>query len=92
MPKLPFESLYRHGFVRVAAGVPTVTVADPQTNAQRTLALARAASLDDAALVVFPELGLSAYTSEDLFRQDALLEETDRALELIVSESAALCR
>ena len=90
MSKLPFESLYRHGFVRVAAGVPTVTVADPQTNAQRTLALARSASQDDAALVVFPELGLSAYTSEDLFRQDALLEETDRALQLIVSESAAL--
>lgn len=86
----PFASLYRHGFVRVAAAVPTVAVADPETNAERTLALARRASQASAALVIFPELGLSAYTSEDLFRQSALLDATTRALARIVSESAGL--
>ena len=86
----PFESLYAHGFVRVAAGVPLVKVADPHRNAQRTVELARAASQADAALVVFPELGLSAYTSEDLFRQDALLEQTVKALEHVVCKSAEL--
>ncbi|MGO9752181.1 MAG: NAD(+) synthase [Solirubrobacteraceae bacterium] len=86
----PFASLYRHGFVRVAAAVPTVAVADPQTNAARTLALAGRASQASAALVIFPELGLSAYTSEDLFRQGALLDATMRALQRIVSESETL--
>ena len=59
----PYGSLYRHGFVRVAAGVPRVAVADPDTNSRRTLELAAAAAQAGAALVVFPELGLSAYTS-----------------------------
>jgi NAD+ synthase (glutamine-hydrolysing) len=88
--RAPFESLYRHGFVRVAAAVPRVAVADPETNARRTLELAADAAQSDAAVVVFPELGLSAYTSDDLFRQDALLERTADALERLVAESAAL--
>ncbi len=86
----PFASPYHHGFVRVASAIPLVAVADPHTNAERTLELARAASRDSAALVVFPELGLSAYTSEDLFRQAALLDATMHALERIVSASVTL--
>ena len=80
--RLPFDSIYRHGYVRVAAAVPRVRIGDPAFNAERTIALARQAHEQDVALVVFPELGLAAYTSEDLFRQDALLEATlagDRA-------------
>jgi NAD+ synthase (glutamine-hydrolysing) len=46
--------LYGHGFVRVAAAVPRVRVAEPAFNAERTLALARQASDADAALVLFP--------------------------------------
>jgi NAD+ synthase (glutamine-hydrolysing) len=86
----PFESLYRHGFVRIAAAVPRVAVADPLTNAERTLVLARTAAEADAAVVVFPELGLSSYTNEDLFKQDALLDHTAAALDHVVSASAAL--
>ena len=79
--ELPFESIYRHGYVRVAAAVPRVRIGDPAFNAERTIALVRQAHDQDAALVVFPELGLSAYTSEDLFRQDALLDATLDAIE-----------
>ena len=75
-PDLPFESIYRHGYVRVAAAVPRVRIGDPAFNAERTVALAQRAHEQDAALVVFPELGLTAYTSDDLFHQDALLEAT----------------
>jgi len=78
---LPFDSLYRHGYVRVAAAVPRVRIGDPAFNAQRSIALVRQAHEQDAALVVFPELGIPAYTSEDLFRQDALLEATLNAIE-----------
>ena len=86
----PFDSIYRHGYVRVATAVPRVSIADPAQNARRTIALARQASERSAALVVFPELGIAAYTSEDLFRQDALIEATTDAIELVREASEPL--
>ena len=68
-----FFNLYRHNFVRVAVAVPEVEVADPAFNAGETIALLRQAAAGNALLVVFPELGLSAYSCEDLFHQQALL-------------------
>ncbi|WP_068268744.1 NAD(+) synthase [Aldersonia kunmingensis] len=84
---LPFDSLYRHGFARVAVAVPRVRVADPTYNAERTIALARRAADEGAILVVFPELGISSYTADDLFHQDALQDGVDEALARIVEES-----
>jgi len=89
-PELPFDSIYRHGYVRVAAAVPRVRIGDPAFNAQRAVALAQQAHERDAALIVFPELGLSAYTSEDLFHQDALLEATLAAIETVRQASEQL--
>ena len=86
----PFDSIYRHGYVRVAAAVPRVKIADPAENANHTIELASQASQKDTALVVFPELGLAAYTSEDLFRQDALIESTHDAIESVRKASEAL--
>jgi NAD+ synthase (glutamine-hydrolysing) len=58
--------MYTHGFVRVAAAVPHVKVGDPHFNAERTIAMARRASDAGAALVIFPELGISSYAIDDL--------------------------
>ena len=76
-----------HGFVRVAVGVPRVRVADPDFNAAQTIALHAQASDEGASLVVFPELGLAAYTCDDLFHQRALLTACEAALLRIVAES-----
>jgi NAD+ synthase (glutamine-hydrolysing) len=86
-PELPFTSLYRHGFVRVAVAVPRVHIVDPADNGQRTLALARQAADRHAVLVVFPELGLSSYSAEDLFHQDAVQDAVDTALDDVVTAS-----
>jgi NAD+ synthase (glutamine-hydrolysing) len=86
----PFHSLYSHGFVRLAAAVPRVGLADPDLNAKHTLALARRASEEHAALVVFPELGLSGYSIEDLLHQQALSDAVLEALSQIVQESSVL--
>ena len=86
----PFGSLYGHGFVRVAASAPRVRPAQPAFNAERTLEHARRASDAHAGLVIFPELGLSAYTNEDLFHQRALGEAVTEALALVVSESEGI--
>jgi NAD+ synthase (glutamine-hydrolysing) len=87
---MSFFSLYHHGFVRVAVGVPFVRVADPAYNAERTLGLARRASDNGAAVALFPELGISAYSNEDLFHQDALLDATVAAIGRVVEASADL--
>ncbi len=85
-----FFNLYTHGFARVAVGVPRCRVADPAFNAQQTLALAQQAAQNGAVLIAFPELGLSAYTCDDLFHQRALLQACERALGTIVAASETL--
>src|SRR5690242_3246388 len=79
-----FDSLYSHGFARVAAAVPEVRIADPAFNAERTIELARRAADAGAALIVFPELCLSAYSNEDLFREQALQQAVVQAIEEIL--------
>src|SRR3954467_5152698 len=85
-----FGSIYTHGFIRAAVCIPTLRVADPRFNAERTIALARKASAEKSAVALFPELGISAYSNEDLFHQDALLEASRAALLDIVKASADL--
>src|SRR5579859_4061263 len=87
---MPFSSLYSHGFVRVAAAVPHTRPAEPEFNAERTLGLARRADDDGAGLVVFPELGLSAYAIDDLLHQQALTDGVLSALERLLAESREL--
>jgi len=85
-----FASLYSHGFVRVVATVPHMQIGEPRLNAERTLALARQASEDHAALVIFPELGLSGYSIDDLLHQTALLDGVEEAIGRIAGESVDL--
>ena len=75
-----FGSIYSHGFVRAAVCIPSLRVADPEYNVEQTLKLASRASTANVALALFPELGISAYSNEDLFHQDALLNATRDAL------------
>jgi NAD+ synthase (glutamine-hydrolysing) len=85
-----FDSPLRHGFVRVAAAVPHVRLGDPEFNAERTIELARRAAEQDALLVVFPELGMAGYSSEDLFHQHALLDATNAGLQRLLAATAEL--
>jgi NAD+ synthase (glutamine-hydrolysing) len=88
--RTPFDSIYRHGFVRIAVCVPSVRLGNPIQNATCSVSLARRADQAHAAIAVFPELGLSGYSNEDLFHQDALLEATQAALGEVVHASCAL--
>jgi len=85
-----FHSIYSHGFIRAAVCIPTLRVADPSFNAKRTLNLAAQASEEGVAVALFPELGISAYSNEDLFQQDALLEGCKTALSTLVKASVSL--
>src|SRR5919108_6108736 len=86
----PFYSIYSHGFIRATVCIPFVRVADPEFNVERTLGLARRASELHAAVALFPELGISAYSNEDLFHQDVLLDATEAAIAKLIRESTGL--
>ncbi|KLU27921.1 NAD synthetase [Caballeronia mineralivorans PML1(12)] len=85
-----FFNLYSHDFARVAVGVPRCRVADPAFNAAETIELAKQAAANGAVLVAFPELGLPAYTCDDLFHQRALLDACEEALASVVAASKSL--
>lgn len=87
---MDFYSAYAHGFARVAAVTLPVAIADPATNAARTIEQARACHDEGVAVAVFPELGLTGYAVDDLFLQDTLLEAVHAALGEIVAASADL--
>lgn len=88
--KNDFLNLYSHGFARVAVATPRCRIADPAFNAAQTIALAIQARDQGAVLVAFPELGLSAYTCDDLFHQAALLDACEAALADVVKASTGL--
>lgn len=85
-----FFNLYRHGFARVAVATPLVRVGDPRANLEGTLALMQEAAREKALLAVFPELGLTAYTCEDLFHQQALLAAAEDALAQLLARTREL--
>ena len=85
-----FDNLYSHDFARLAVGVPLCRVADPAYNAQQTAALLAQAAARGAALVAFPELGLSSYSCDDLFHQRALLDASEQALGVVLEASVGL--
>ena len=87
MADLSFFSPYRHGFVRVATATPKVKLADPAANAQSALALVREADAAGAAVIVFPELGLTGYAIDDLLQQDALLDAVETAITTLAEAS-----
>jgi NAD+ synthase (glutamine-hydrolysing) len=76
--------------VRVAVCIPFVRVADPGFNLEHTIGLARRASEMHAAVALFPEMGISAYSNDDLFHQDALLDAVEDALARLVRTSEDL--
>ncbi len=88
--QLPFYSPYAHGFIRASVCVPWLRVADPTYNLQRTVHLAQQASTLQAAVALFPELGISAYSNDDLFHQDTLLDASETAIRRLRDESRRL--
>ena len=85
-----FFSPYSHEFVRLGACVPHVAVANPRQNVDNVLDLLASGDKARIALMVFPELGISAYAIDDLLFQDAVLDEVERQLDRLISASRDL--
>ena len=80
----------RFGFVKVAAAVPAVKVADCKFNAQQTEKQIVIADGKGIQIIVFPELNLTGYSCGDLFAQSLLLEQAELALMQIVNNTRQL--
>lgn len=89
-PAQNFYSIYSHHFIRVSACIPALKVADPQFNTGRIVELADRASKLKASVALFPELGISSYSADDLFHQQALLDAVDAGIAWIVEASREL--
>jgi NAD+ synthase (glutamine-hydrolysing) len=87
---MPFESLYAHGFARVAACTADVYVADPLRNASSVIEVSQRLSESGVAVAVFPELALSGYALDDLFGQDPVLDAVHEAVDALVRASTNL--
>ncbi len=79
-----------YGFVKVAAAVPTLKVADCSYNAQHIEKLILQAEEAGVQIVAFPELCITSYTCGDLFAQQLLLEDAERALLYLLNQTRQL--
>ena len=69
-----------NGFVRVAAAIPELRVADCIYNVARMTELVRKGEDEKVQVICFPELSLTGYTCADLFQQQQLLDDAQKAL------------
>ncbi len=79
-----------YGFVKVAAAVPLVQVADCFYKIEKIEGLMRQASEKGVQIIAFPELSVTGYTCLDLFAQQTLLDGAEEALLQLVSNTADL--
>lgn len=79
-----------HGFVKVASAIPSVRVADCQYNVEQIESLIVQAEGHGAEIICLPELSLTAYTCQDLFQQQLLLDEAEMALIQLINFTRSL--
>lgn len=76
-----------YGFVKVAAAIPSVKVADCQFNALHIIEQITEAEKQQVEVIIFPELAITGYTCADLFAQELLLKESLKALQQILDST-----
>ena len=74
----------KYGFVNVAAAVPTVKVADVDYNVQQVESLIAQAEGRGVEVIVFPELCITGYTCQDLFKEQLLLDRAEQGVIMLL--------
>ena len=70
----------KYGFIKVAAAVPAVKVADVDYNVQQIESLIAQAEGQGVEIIVFPELCLTGYSCQDLFKEQLLIDKAEEGL------------
>ena len=82
--------MMEYGFIRVGAIVNKLVLASPIDNAKEIVKMIKKAYSKGISIVTTPELSLTGYTCGDLFLQDELLNETEKALNIIIESTKDL--
>lgn len=80
----------RYGFVRVAAAIPSLRIADCEYNATQIIHQCQLAAEKGASVICFPEMSITGYTCQDLFQQSTLLDAAWQQLLRIAESTASL--
>lgn len=70
----------KYGYIRVSGISPKLKLANVMFNKEEIIKQIKIKEKEDVSIVLFPELSLTGYTCNDLFFQDKLLEEVEKAL------------
>ena len=79
-----------YGFVKVAAGITKVSVANTKKNAYNIIDIIKEAYSKNVQILVCPELCITAYTCQDLFFQHKLISDAKESLKHILEETCDL--
>ncbi len=74
----------QNGFVRVAAAIPALRVADCDFNVSQLAAMVIESETEKVQVICFPELSITAYSCADLFLNQQLVENAKNALEKLL--------
>jgi NAD+ synthase (glutamine-hydrolysing) len=74
----------KYGYIKVAAGVPAVKVADVVYNVQQAESLIAQAEGQGVELLVLPELCLTGYSCQDLFKEQLLVDNAEEGLVMLL--------
>lgn len=80
----------KYGFITVASAIPSVRVADTKYNIQQIERLVGEAEYRGVEIVVFPELSVTGYSCQDLFGQQTLLDQAEKAVMHLLDSSRKL--
>ena len=73
-----------HGFIKVAAAVPAVRVGDCKYNVEQMESLIIQAQGAGVEIILFPELSITGYSCQDLFRQTMLLDAAETSIMMLL--------
>ena len=79
-----------YGFIKVAAAIPSLRVADCAYNVEKMLPLIAEAEKNNVEIILFPELGITSYSCGDLFLQPIIIKGAEKALATLL-ESTKNC-
>ena len=80
----------KFGYVRVAASVPELKVANVEFNTKEVIKEIKALDKEGVQIVTFPELCLTGYTCADLFSQDILITKSKEAIKAVIDSTKLL--
>lgn len=73
-----------YGYIKVASAIPSVKVGDCHYNLQEIEQTIIRAEGQHVEVIVFPELSITGYTCQDLFRQQLLLDASEQAIVMLL--------